>query len=224
MRLSTGCQILGVFAAALLQSHAGFGQAMPMTIPNYSYTPRVPMPPMGMPYSGYGARLQPLAYRDGAGSYQLPDGSWHKASRLVFDGAKLTVKDSAAAKQRFTSETVQQVVVQRDTFLVVRDLPGRQVPPLRPDFLHSCVNSQGVRLLALYNASQRPTYFLLRPHTAMQLLPAGKAAFKTAMLAIVKDSPALSAKVASGELGRNEAVQLVQEYTASLRANPASKQ
>lgn len=224
MRLFTNCWIPGVFAAALLQSHTGYGQVMPMTIPNYNYTPRVPMPTVGMPYGGYGARSQSLAYRDGAGSYQLPDGSWHKASRLVFDGAKLTVKDSATAKQRFTSETVRQLVVQQDTFLVVRDLPGRQVLPPRPDFLHSCVNAQGVRLLALYYASERPTYFLIRPHTSMQLLPAGKAAFKTAMLAIVKDSPTLSAKVASGELGRNETVQLVQEYAASLRANPTNKQ
>ncbi|GAA4040949.1 hypothetical protein GCM10022409_28670 [Hymenobacter glaciei] len=179
---------------------------------------------MGMPYGTYGAQSQSLASRDGAGSYQLPDGSWHKASRLVFDGVRLIVKDSAASKQRFTSETVQQIVVKQDAFLVVRDLPGRQVLPARPDFLHSCVNSQGVRLLALYAPGGRPTYFLSRPHTSMQLLPAGKAAFKTAMLAIIKDAPALSAKVVSDQLGRNEAVQIMQEYVASLRPNPSGKQ
>ena len=197
---------------------------MPMTIPNYQYTPRVPMPTMAMPYGGYGAGKQLLAnYRDGAGSYQLPDGSWHKATRLVFDGARLTVQDSIAGKQRLTSETVQQLVVKQDTFLVVRDLPGRRVQPPKPDFLHSCVNSHGVRLLALYSATERPTYFLSRPKTSMQLLPAGRAAFKTAMLAIVKDSPALSEKVASGKLGRDEAVQIVQEYAAFQYINPTSK-
>lgn len=193
-----------------------------MTMPTYNYTPRVPMPPVGMPYGSY--RPQSLAYRDGAGSYQLPDGSWHSTSRLVFNGERLTVKDSTAGKQRFTSETVQQLVVEKDTFLVVRDLPGRWVPSPTPEFLHSCVNSQGVQLLALYYASGRPTYFLSRPHTPLQLLPTRKAEFKTAMLAVVKDSPALSTKVASGEMGRDEVVQIVREYAAFLRANPIGKQ
>ena len=43
------------------------------------------------------------------------------------------------------------------------------------------------------------------------------------MLAIVKDSPALSEKVASGKLGRDEAVQIVQEYAAFQYINPTSK-
>ena len=224
MRTHSGYWILGMLAAALLQSQAGFGQAMPMTMPNYSYTPRVPMPPMDMHYGGYGVGKQMLPnYHDGAGSYHLPDGIWHKSSQLLFDGARLTVQDSIAGKQRYTSETVQQLVVRKDTFVVVRDLPGRRVQPARPDFLHSCVNSHGVRLLALYSATERPTYFLSRPQTSMQLLPAGKALFKMAMLAIVKDSPALAAKVASGELGRAEVVQIVREYAASLPANSAGK-
>ena len=225
MRAHNGYRVLGLLAAAMLRSQAGFGQAMPMTIPNYSYTPRVEMPFMGMPYGGYGVGKQLLtSYRDGAGSYQLPDGSWHKSNRLLFDGARLVVQDSSAGKQRFTSETVQQLVVEQDTFLVVRDLPGRRVQPPRPDFLHSCVNRQGVRLLALYSAAERPTYFLVRPQKTMQLLPAGKGAFKTALLAIVKDYPALSAKVANGKLGRNEAIQIVQEYAAFLGLNPTSQQ
>ena len=154
MHRPISCPVLGALAVALLQSHTALAQSMPMTIPNYQYTPRVPMPTMAMPYGGYGAGKQLLAnYRDGAGSYQLPDGSWHKATRLVFDGARLTVQDSIAGKQRLTSETVQQLVVKQDTFLVVRDLPGRRVQPPKPDFLHSCVNSHGVRLLALYSAT-----------------------------------------------------------------------
>ena len=76
-------------------------------------------------------------------------------------------------------------------------------------------------MLALYYATGRPTYFLSRPHASMQLLPAGKAEFKTVMLAIVKASPALSNRVASGEMGRDEVVQIVQEYTDFLRTNPA---
>ena len=225
MRFYNSYWTLAVFAA-LLHSNASFGQTMPLAIPNYSYTPRVEMPFMGMPMNGsHKGSQQLLASRDGSGSYQLPDGSWHKASRLVFDGIRLIVKDSTIAKQRFTSETVQQLVVKQDTFLVVRDLPGRQVAHPKPDFLHSCVNSQGVRLLALYDAGAvRPTYVLSRPHTSMQLLPAGKEAFKTAMLAIVKDSPLLREKVASGNLGRDNAVQIVQEYVASLHASPANKQ
>jgi hypothetical protein len=208
---------LSAIGIALLLSHAGFGQVVPMTMPTYNYNPQVPMPNTGMfPYGGSGIRLQSLAYRTGSGSYQLLDGSWHKSSKLVFDGERLTVKDSTAGKQRFTSETVQQLVVEQDTFLVVRNLPGRKVAPPKPDFLHSCVNRQGVRLLALYYSSGRPTYFLSRPQVSMQLLPAGKADFKTAMLAIVKDSPGLSMKIASGEMGRDDVVQIVQDYVNSL--------
>ena len=155
MRFYNSYWTLAVFAA-LLHSNASFGQTMPLAIPNYSYTPRVEMPFMGMPMNGsHKGSQQLLASRDGSGSYQLPDGSWHKASRLVFDGIRLIVKDSTIAKQRFTSETVQQLVVKQDTFLVVRDLPGRQVAHPKPDFLHSCVNSQGVRLLALYDSRSK---------------------------------------------------------------------
>ncbi|WP_210516687.1 hypothetical protein [Hymenobacter terricola] len=210
---------IGAFGAALLLSHAGFGQSAPLSIPNYHYTPPVPSMNMNMPPYGWGSRPESLAHRDGAGSYQLPDGSWHRAQRLVFNGEKLTVQDGATGKQRFTSETVRQLEVKQDTFLVVKDLPGRRVAPEKPDFLRSCVNRQGVRLLAMYYETGRPTYFLSRPNASMQLLPSGKAEFKTAMLAIVKDSPALTAKVASGEMGRDEAEQLIKDYADFLQGN-----
>ena len=215
--------ILSMLGPILLLSHAGFAQTRAMSMPTYNYNPPASAPFMRMPSDGYGfsTRTQLLAYREGAGKYQLPDGSWHKSSKLVFDGERLTVKDSTAGKLRFTSETVQQLVVKQDTFLVVKDLPGRRVAPPKPDFLHSCVNQQGVRLLALYYATGRPTYFLSRPHASMQLLPAGKEEFKTAMLAIVENSSTLSTKVASGNMGRDEVVQIVQEYADFLKASPA---
>ena len=212
------CLVLTALGAALGLSHAGFGQIMSM--PSY-----VPPPNMNWPMNPamYGTPGVSLAHRDGAGSYQLSDGSWHKGARLVFDGERLTVRDSTAGKQRFTSETVQQLVVTTDTFLVVRNLPGRPVPPPRPDFLCSVFNRRGIRLLALYRLRGQPTYFLSRPHTSLQLLPSDKKAFKTAMLAIVKDAPVLSAKVASGALGRDEVGQIVQEYVDFLALGLAVK-
>ena len=206
--------ILATFAAVLL-SYSSFGQGMP----SYHYTPPVMMPNMNMPLGGYGNRTKSLAYRDGAGSYQLPDGSWHHTRKLVFDGERLTVKDSTAGKLKFTAQTLRQVAVKSDTFLVVKDLPGRREAPEMPDFVRSCVNRQGVRLLARYYESGRPVYFLSRPNASLQLLPAGKADFKKAMLEIVKDSPVLTARITKGELGRDEVVQIVQTYAEFLRTS-----
>ncbi|MBD2766600.1 hypothetical protein IC235_01680 [Hymenobacter sp. BT664] len=210
---------MSLLVAALLLSRASLAQTGPMTMPTYNPPARLPTTDMTLRFMYFPDSKSP-AYRKGAGSYQLPDGSWHSCSKLIFDGNQLTPKDSTAHKQRFTSETIQQLVVKQDTFLVVKDLPGRKVAPPKPDFLHSCVNRQGIRLLALYYESGRATYFLIRPHVSMQLLPTGRAEFKTAMLAIVKDSPALSAKIASGKLGRDEVVKIVEEYADFRRTNP----
>ena len=152
--------VLSALGVLLGLSHAGFGQAMSM--PSYAPPPmRNPDPNWNTNPAMYGNPGASLADRDGAGSYQLADGGWRTGTRLVFDGERLTVRDSTAGRQRFTSETVRQLVVATDTFLVVRDLPGRPVPPPRPDFLHSVVNRRGVRLLALYRSGNRVNYLVL---------------------------------------------------------------
>lgn len=190
-----------------------------------SYAP----PPMlngGMPdnWMMHGNANRPAPYSEASGSYQLPDGSWHQASLIIFDGQHVTAKDGVAGKHRFTAEALQQLVVAKDTFVVMRNLPGQQEALSKSYFLHSCVNSQGVRLLGLYFGVFHPTYFLSLPHTSLRLLPTAKPQLKTAMLAIVKESPVLSEKVASGALGRDEVVQTISEYTDFIRLSKLTKQ
>lgn len=207
----------------LLLGRAGLGQTM--SVPNYTPPPisTPPLFPQNMPYGWGVGKARDLGHRNGAGSYQLPDGSWQRARKLVFSNNQLLVRDSTGNKLRFTAETLRQLVVEKDTFLVVENLPGRQVPKSQPDFVRSCVNRQGLRLLAHYYSYGEVAYFLSRPNTPLVLLPTKKTSFKTVMGETVKDYPALAAKISRGILGPEEVVQIVNEYADFLRSNKAQQ-
>jgi hypothetical protein len=192
-------------------------------IPNYSYTPRFNPPPMRMDYGNMGY-AKSANYREGSGSYQLPDGSWHQAKNMVFTGEKLVIKDSTAGKQKFTATMVRQVEIKQDTFLVVSNLPGGLVATNESEFVYSSFNRQGVRVLTHSAGYDKSSYFLSLPNEPLLLLPAGKARFKTTMLAVVKGCPALAEQVADGTLGRDDIVQIMQEFTEwQRRSKQASK-
>ena len=183
-------------------------------MPTYSYTP--PPPDMALSTSqlfNTNGSTRDFGHRSGRGSYQLADGSWRKVKKLVFDGEQITVKDSLVGKLKFTAQTVKQLEVGKDTFLVVSDLPGRKLPVEKLDFVQSCVNRKGIRLLALYADYGQVAYFLSRPGRTLQLLPKDRKVFKSVMMDIVKDNSGLAAKIATGKLGPNDAVTIVQQYT-----------
>lgn len=202
-----------MLAIALTLSQRSMAQ-----IPNYSYTPRFNPPPIPM-YYGNMSNAKSANYREGSGSYQLPDGGWHQAKNMVFTGEKLVIKDSTVGKQKFTATMVRQVEVKQDTFLVIGNLPGRLVASDEPKFVYSSFNRQGVRVLAYSAGYDKSSYFLSLPNEPLLLLPAGKARFKTTMLAIVKGCPALTEQVADGTLGRDDIVQIMQELTEWQRRN-----
>ncbi|QKG55433.1 hypothetical protein GKZ68_01520 [Hymenobacter sp. BRD128] len=180
---------------------------------------------MNMPYGNYGGSPQNLAYRQGAGSYQLPDGTWQPAQIMTFDGNRLVVKDDPAAKRKLTASGVRQLEILRDTFLVVNKLPGKLVATNEPDFVQSLFNRQGVRLLVRYpNGYGHPSYFLSRPNVPLALLPSSKAGFKKELLTIVQGCPALVAQLENDTLGQEDLVQILQEYVeCQRRAKAATK-
>jgi hypothetical protein len=187
-------------------------QSKAQGLPHYSYTPRINPPPMPMVYGNMG-NARSANYREGSGSYQLPDGSWHPAKNVVFTGEKFVVKDSTAGKQKLTAKMVRQVEVKQDTFLVMSNLPGGIMAAGEPQFLYSSFNRKGVRVLAQSTGYNKSSYFLGLPNKPLLLLPSGKARFKTTMLAIVKDCPALTEQIADGTLGHDDIVQIMQEFT-----------
>lgn len=178
------------------------------------------MPNMPLPYGPFG-NGENLAHREGAGSYQLADGSWQRSEKMVFDGSKLVIKDGAAGKLRFDANAIRQLEVKADTFIVMAGLPGQSLAE-GPAFYQSCVNLRGVRLLAQYPRNSKATYILSRPDAAPLLLPTGKARFKAAMLEVVKDCPALTEQITDGSLRREEVVQIVQEYADCRRRGKAA--
>ena len=178
------------------------------------------MPMPGMNY-GWNGNSTDLTRRAGAGSYQLADGSWHQADKLVFDGEQLVVKEGPSGRQRLTAETLRRLEVNRDTFLLVESLPGRAVPTGKAEFVHSCVNRQGLRLLAKYYNQSEVAYFLSRSGQPLRLLPRNKNTFRETMAALVADYPALAARVLDGRLGPNETVRIIQDY-ADFRRSAAA--
>ena len=186
------------------------------SVPTYSYTP--PPPNITLPTSllfNTNGSTRNFGHRSGRGSYQLADGSWRKAKKLVFDGEQITVKDSLVGKLKFTAQTVKQLEVGKDTFLVVSYLPGRKLPVAKLDFVQSCVNRKGIRLLALYYDNGQIAYFLSRSGRTLQLLPKDRKVFKSVMMDIVKDNSGLAAKIATGKLRPNDVVTIMKQYTES---------
>lgn len=208
--------LLGVIAG-LLTSRVGRAQGFPSYSP-----PPMNINQMNLNHLYYGGNPNPN-YRKGEGSYQLPDGSWHKSQNLVFDGQKLVVKDAGADRLKLDLEALRQLEVARDTFLVMRGLPGRAQASDKPELVHSLLNQRGVRVLELGAEYGKARYFVSRPQVPLQLLPSGKADFRAAMLAIVHDSPTLAAAVGSGQLGRHEVVQIMQEYADFLKRPGAAR-
>lgn len=78
-------------------------------------------------------------------------------------------------------------------------------------------------MLELSADYDKARYFVSRPQVPLQLLPSGKADFKAAMLAIVRDSPTLAEQVSSGKLGRQDVVQIMQEYADFLKQSGAAR-
>ena len=183
-------------------------------LPHYSYTPRVNPPPMPIPmvYGNMGD-ARSANYREGSGSYQLPDGSWHPVKNVVFNGEKLIIIDSIAGKQKFTAKMVRQVEVKQDTFLVVNNLPGKIVITNEPEFVYSSFNRKGMRVLTQGTGYNKINSFLSLPNEPLLLVPSGKSRFKSMMLAVVKDCPALTEQIAAGTLGYDDIVQIMQEFT-----------
>ena len=149
--------------------------------------------------------------REGTGSYQLPDGTWHSAQEMVFTTTKLTVKGETG-KLKLTTATVRQFEIAQDTFLVLGNLPGR-AQNTQPEFLEAVFYRRGVRVLRLVSETTSTLrYFLQRPQAPLQLLPLHKEDFKKAMLPIVQGCPALVASITDGTLGPKEVVPIMQKW------------
>lgn len=191
--------------ALLLLSHLGWGQAFPTYSP-----PPVVLPQFQNDRLLLGNQQNPYA-RAGAGSYQTAAGEWHRADKLRFDGSKLVVKD--ATTRRLAIDELRALEINQDTFFVMKTLPGRAAAAQKPEVLEVAFSQRGTRLLYLYYGG-KVLCFLKRPAVPLQLLPTDKAEFKTAVLAIVHDCPALAAQVADGTLGRRDALKIVQAYDA----------
>ena len=155
----------------------------------------------------------------GDGSYQLLDGTWHPATKMVFSATKLALKNETGIV-KLTTTGVRQFVLAPDTFVVAGSLPGRpQDTP--PEFLESLFYQRGVRVLQLVSEPHLPArFFVQRPPASPQLLPTQKEAFKAAMLPIVADCPALAASITSGKLGPKDVVDIMQHYQAYLLGSP----
>lgn len=188
----------------LLLSHLGWGQAFP------TYSPPVPMPPVPMNGLPLGNTENPYA-RAGAGSYQTAAGEWHQASNMRFDGSRLVVKGDGATK--LTLKELRCLEIARDTFRVLESLPGRAVAAQKPEALEVAYSYHGTQLLYLFYQGKVLNFLQRRGHS-LQLLPTGKDEFKTAMLAVVQDCPAVAAQVADGTLGRRDALKIVRAYDA----------
>jgi hypothetical protein len=190
--------------ALLLLSQLAWAQ-----LPSYSPPPiRMPAPTM----DPFMLNRAPNPYaREGAGSYQTVAGDWHRAAKMRFDGSKLVVKDAPAGK--LTINELRRLEISQDTFLILQNLPGRAEAAQKPEVLEVAFSQHGMQLLTLYYGPSQ-LYFLQRPGVSLQLLPTDKARFKTAMLAIVQDCPALATQVADGTLGRHDALKIVQAYAA----------
>ncbi|MGI4875160.1 MAG: hypothetical protein ACRYFX_28730 [Janthinobacterium lividum] len=170
------------------------------------------------------ARL-PALYAKGEGSYQLADGNWHRAKKLEFDGTTLAVKDDLTAPLSLTATTLKQFEVQRDTFLLVSNLP-EHAATAGPEWVESLFYQRGVRLLAQYISSPQLHWYLRLPQEPFQELSTDRTEFKQAMLALVKDCPALVRKITRNTLGRDRVVDILAEYVecqtaASAVAEPA---
>ena len=150
-------------------------------------------------------------YRDGAGSYQTAAGEWHRAEKMRFDGNRLVVKDGGSNK--LTLSELRCLEIARDTFRVLQSLPGRAAAAQKPEALQVAYSYHGTQLLYLYYQG-KVLNFWQRPGRSLQLLPTGKDEFKTAVLAIVQDCPALAAQVTDGTLGRRDTLKIVQAYDA----------
>ena len=201
-----------LIGGALLTGYAGYGQGFP----THNYSPPVLPVPMRNPADTFRFREQENPdYRAGAGSFQLLDGSWHHARKLIFDGNSLVVKDSTSGRLRYTVSTLRQLEVKKDTLLVMHDLPGRAAAANKPEFVQLCLNRYGIRLMKFGQM-----YFLDRSNVSLQLLPSGKPQFKTAMLRILANCPTLRAKVEADAMGRNEVVEIIRNYADCAHSNP----
>lgn len=198
-------QKLLLLTSALLLARLSQGQIH--YAPLYNYTP----PPPGLNPAAMGYGYTNPNFREGDGSYQLPDGTWHAAQKMVFTTTKLTVKGETG-KLKLTTATVQQFEIAQDTFLVLGNLPGR-VQNTQPEFLESVFYRRGVRVLRLVSETTSTLrYFLQRPQAPLQLLPLHKDDFKKAMLPIVQGCPALVASITDGTLGPKDVVSIMQQY------------
>jgi hypothetical protein len=189
----------------LLLGHLGWGQALPHYSP-----PSTPISPFPMNGLNMGNTENPY-YREGAGSYQTAEGEWHRAEKMRFDGNRLVVKDGSTSKLALGE--LRCLEIARDSFLILKTLPGRAAAAQKPEALQVAYSYHGTRLLCLYYQG-KVLNFLQRPGRSLQLLPTGKDEFKTTMLAVVQSCPAVAAQVADGTLGRHDALQIVQAYDA----------
>lgn len=203
-------KILLLLGAGLL-ARLGQGQVMTPSIPTYN-PPAIPMQPVPGADPFLFMRSQPtINQRTGEGSYQTPDGAWHTVEKATFDATKLTTKDKAG-KLSFTTATVRQFEIARDTFIVLGNLPGR-AQNTKPEFLESVFYQRGMRVLRLVSENSVQTRFFLQlPQAPLQLLPSRKEDFKKAMLLVVQSCPVLVSSLTEDAFGPKDVVAIMVEY------------
>ncbi|MGI4866329.1 MAG: hypothetical protein ACRYFZ_20555 [Janthinobacterium lividum] len=193
--------ILQLLCGLLLLARTGHGQMMP---PMPRYTPPVPNSNWSTMPMWQGTN--PDA-RQGSGSYQLPDGSWHPALDLSFNGLKLVVKGEKKTL-RLLAMQVNQFEIEQDTFRAVRTLPVELVNG--SDFAEGLINQQGVQVWRLLGTADE--YLLQLPQLPLDLLPTRKAEFKKLLLPLVSGCPALVAGITDGTFGPGDIVSIARRY------------
>ena len=185
----------------LLLARTGYCQMMP---PMPRYTPSIP--------SANGVTT-PIWHgnnpdaRQGSGSYQLPDGSWHPALDMSFNGLKLVVK-AEEKPLRLLATQVNQFEIEQDTFRAVRTLPVELVNG--SDFAEGLINQQGVQVWRLLGSTN--DYLLQLPQLPLDLMPMRKAEFKKLLLPLVSGCPVLVARITDGTLGPDDIVSIARRY------------
>ena len=194
---------------------------MTPSIPTYTPPPIRMQPMPGTDQLLYMHNQPDINQRTGEGSYQTPDGAWHAAEKATFNATRLTAKDKAG-KLSFTTATVRQFEIARDTFIVLGNLPGR-AQNTKPEFLESVFYRRGMRVLRLVSENSVQTRFFLQlAQLPLQLLPSRKEDFEKEMLPIVAACPTVAASITSGKLGPKDVVAIMQQYDACQSGTPAA--
>lgn len=177
------------------------------------------MPDMPMPYMN----RQDPNFRTGEGAYQLVGGAWETGD-LIFYGSALTVKMPKGQKDlSFRCKELQQVAFPQDTFVVVTDYFDPQTDQLTaPFFMYLEMRRAGYEVYK-YSNTTKSSILLRRRYAEVEAVPRNKAKLQAFMLALVEDSPGITARVEQGEYKYADFPKLLRDYLATKPRQSATK-